>query len=144
MDPTNALFNDPSKLALDTGVPIMFTSTRNESGYLIQANIADPLGGYEPLYPSVVNSLINNQTQTGVILNSGFYPYIDGADGIRIAAEILLTDAVWRCPTRSVATQLAAKGSKVYIGEWTRGISYTYNNKGYCTQPGVVCHGVSW
>jgi hypothetical protein len=57
--------------------------------------------------------------------------------------DILLTDGVWRCATRHVARQAAARGANVWVGEWTRGEAYTYNHDGYCTTPGAVCHGVS-
>lgn len=68
-----------------------------------------------------------------------------GEDEFRQTFERLVSDGVWRCPSRDFAGRWAEQGGKVWVGEWTKGVGYASNvGGGYCGQQGRVCHEVSW
>lgn len=140
-DPFNSLFNNASNLAINlTTVPIMITSIKNESGYLIEEFFSSATAGNEALYDYALQSLFGDE-RAAIVNASGLYPVINGTDGLRQALEIVVTDAAWRCVTRETARRLAGAGATVYLGEWLEGIRYTFGNGSYCTQDGVWCHG---
>lgn len=141
-DPMNALFYNASNLAVDVGaVPLLVTTTRNESGYLVDAAAPVNVSANDMLYNVSLQAFVQNQTQTDAILTSGHYPQPGGPDGLRNAVEIAITDAVWRCATRAMGRQWAARGGRVWLAEWNRGIQYTFDNGTYCSGDNVVCHG---
>lgn len=121
----------------------MMTTMRNESGYLVDEALPNAVAGSPELYQYALNQFLHNTSEVNAVINSGFYGSQNGSDGLRTSLEHFITDAVWRCATRPIASQFAAKGAKIWLGEWTEGIVYTFNQQGYCLTPGVVCHGVS-
>lgn len=142
VDPVSALFNDPSSLAANvSSLPVLMTYTRNESGYVVDSFIAGPQLANAFVYNFTINRLLGAD-RAKALLDSGEYPLVAGPDGMRTSLEITLTDAVWRCVSHAVAATYAAAGGKIYIGEWTEGTTYSFNNEtgGYCTTSGAVCH----
>lgn len=142
VDPIYALFNNPSNLAVNfSSVPMMLTYTRNESGYLIDSFVPSAQLFNAFLFNFTLTRLMG-QERGQALLSSGAYPPVDGPDGLRTAIEVVLTDAVWRCVSRAVGQKYAAAGGKAFLGEWTQGITYSFNagDGGYCTTPGAVCH----
>jgi hypothetical protein len=67
---------------------------------------------------------------------------IGGVDDLRALLVRIGTDAVWRAPSRDVARRWETRGGKVWVGEWTRGMSYRMIQGGLC-RDGMVCHEVS-
>jgi carboxylesterase type B len=142
VDPVSAIFNSPGNLAANvSALPVMLTYTRNESGYLIDNFIAGAQIANAFVYNLTINRLLGAD-RAKAFLDSGEYPLVAGPDGMRTSLEITLTDAVWRCVSHAVAAKYAAAGGNIYIGEWTEGTTYSFNNDegGYCTVSGAVCH----
>lgn len=141
VDPINSLFNNKSSLEIDVAsVPIMLTSNRNESGYIIEDYFPAVTAGNEVLYNYSVKTFFGAD-RAAAALSSGLYPSLNGTDGLRQSVEIIVTDAAWRCISREVARRWAGAGGTIYIGEWESGINYTFDNGTYCKTAGVVCHG---
>lgn len=54
-----------------------------------------------------------------------------------------MTDGVWRCLSQAFGKEWAKNGGRVWVGEWTKGVTYESNKGGeYCSQKGRVCHEV--
>ncbi|CAK9781589.1 alpha/beta-hydrolase [Cutaneotrichosporon oleaginosum] len=142
VDPTTALFNSPANLAANvSALPVMLTYTRNESGYLIDSFIAGAQIANSFVFNLTLNRLFGTE-RAKAFLDSGAYPLVAGPDGMRTSLEISLTDAVWRCVSHAVAARYAAAGGRIYLGEWTEGTTYAFNDDagGYCVNTGAVCH----
>jgi hypothetical protein len=143
-DPTNALFYNTSNMAFNVSeMPLMMTTTRNESGYIIQDVLEKNVTGVNALVNISLQEFVQNQTQVNSIIESGAYPLLNTTDSLRQNLEVTITDGVWRCASRAIASQWASSGGKLWLGEWHQGVHYTFDNGTYCTQYGVVCHGVS-
>lgn len=141
-DPANALFYNNSNLAFNISeVPLLITTTRNESGYLVDDAASVNISANDMLFNISLQSFVHNQTQVNAIIESGHYPMPNNSDGLRQGLEIAITDAVWRCATRAVGHQWASRGGRIWIGEWNRGIQYTFDDGTYCSGNNVVCHG---
>lgn len=141
-DPANALFYNNTNLAFNVSeIPLLITTTRNESGYLVDAVAQVNISANDMLFNLSLQSFEHNQTRVDYIINSGHYSMPNNSDGLREALEVGITDVVWRCATRAIGHEWARQGGKIWIGEWNRGIQYTFDNGTYCSGNNVVCHG---
>ncbi|KAL1410755.1 hypothetical protein Q8F55_001697 [Vanrija albida] len=141
-DPTKALFNNPSSLAISpASTPLLITYTADEGNTLIGRALPDPV----PLNASSYNAslgVVLDPTRAGKVMAPGSpyeLPATDSGDTLRHSVSRVVTDAYFRCPARSLAAGYAAAGGKVYVAEWTQGLPYPTNSNALCT--GKVCHG---
>lgn len=145
-DPTRLLISNPSALAISpSSVPLLITNTKNEAGSAIQYIWSTPITLNATRYSTVLGALLGS-TRASTLLSSGS-PYAlptsdSTGDIMRQTLERTITDGAWRCPARTLANAYAAAGGTVYVGEWTKGVTFPTNAVGsgaYCTG-GVVCH----
>ncbi|KAL1405738.1 hypothetical protein Q8F55_007408 [Vanrija albida] len=141
-DPTNALWaGNLSRLAINTSIPVLATTLKNEAGYLVGVLLPVPIPASSQLANFTLRKLMG-QERANTVLESGLYPLQAGPDGLRQTIDYIITDAAWHCVTRSLFRRWAAAGGKAYLGTFTRGLPYLFNaNNDYCVLPGVVCHG---
>ena len=137
-DPTPQLFNNPNSLYLPpSNVPLLITTTLHEGGSAVQQAIPVALQGSLLSYTTSLATIFGtNRTQAIV----DAYELEEGADSLRQSLEKVATDGMWRCPNRAVASQWAAAGGKVWVGEWSVGSTYPDNKGTYCQQSGRACH----
>ncbi|KAI9632736.1 Alpha/Beta hydrolase protein [Dioszegia hungarica] len=123
-------------------VPLLITTTSNEAGQVVGSLFPRPIPADNATYTGVLSVFVN-PSRAGVIANSSEYAMTGkkGEDEFRQTFERLVSDGVWRCPSRDFAGRWAEQGGKVWVGEWTKGVGYASNvGGGYCGQQGRVCH----
>jgi len=76
------------------------------------------------------------------LMASNEYAVSKQKDSMRSTFEAVVTDGVWRCPNRAVASAWAKAGGDVWVGEFTEGATYPTNEGDYCQAEGRVCHEV--
>ena len=106
----------------------------------------------QKLFPVAVPVSSNTMTSTltalvGVdraeaLMASNEYAVSRQKDSMRSTFEAVVTDGVWRCPNRAVASAWANAGGIVWTGEFTEGATYPTNEGDYCQAEGRVCHEV--
>lgn len=142
-DPANLLMNNPAGLSVDiANTPILATTVRNETGYIINGIFPNATEGNPALYQIALTTLFNAE-RAKIVIDSGLYNSINGSDGLRTSIEHVGTDAAFRCVNRELARRYAGAGGKIWVGEFEKGVSYTFNREGYCKLDGVACHSVS-
>lgn len=149
-DPTSLLAASPQSLTYQpAALPLLLTTVRNEAGSVTQSLFPGPVAPSNTTLLFVLSSLVG-PARAEAIIRSRLYPLppASGAqtddDAFREVFERIVTDGIWKCPSIDAATQWAKAGGKVWVGEWTTGVTYPSNQAegGYCRKPGVVCHEV--
>lgn len=139
-DPANLLLHNPSSLSVDiANVPLLITTTKNETGYIINGVFSSPFPAVQNVYELALKTFFNPD-RAKIVIDSGLYPLINSTDGLRESIEHVATDGAFRCVNRELARRYAGAGGKVWVGEWQEGVSYSFNTMGYCKEDGVVCH----
>ncbi|KAL1410756.1 hypothetical protein Q8F55_001698 [Vanrija albida] len=144
-DPTRSLFNTPSELEIDpTAVRLLITNTKNEAGGLAQYIWPESVTLNSTRYNGVLSALLGSSRATTLQASGSTYalPTSGSGDLMRSTLEKTITDGAWRCPARTLAQAYAAAGGTVFVGEFTKGVTYPTNSIGstsYCTGS-VVCH----
>lgn len=126
---------------------ILVSTVKNEAGPTIYGTF--PSNMSEQNFELAVTATFG-ESRSAVIMNSSFYTpaavgFADATSAAidaRVQLEVLGTDQVWRCPIWSFAREFAAAGGTVYVGEYTRGVTYPSNaDIDFCAQGGThVCH----
>ncbi|KAJ7210003.1 alpha/beta-hydrolase [Mycena pura] len=118
---------------------LLLTNVHDEAGPTVFKTLlpgpAQPAAAFAPVCDEILGPA---RTQT--IVDSGFYP-VDPAGDARVPLEVLGTDYLWRCPTWTFARNWVAHGGTAFVGLFTIGAHYPFNDGiSYCAQAGVVCH----
>lgn len=152
-EPTKALTSSPSQLAIKPAeVPLLVTSMRDEGalavGSFYGVDVDEPAGSPWSgmrYTQGLQNVRCGGGVGPGIIGYRPEYSYASfkGTDRTRAALSLVATDALWRCPARTVASAWASNGGTVHVAEFNAAApTYLYSqNVPYCS--GKVCHGVS-
>ncbi|KAK8861641.1 hypothetical protein IAR55_002464 [Kwoniella newhampshirensis] len=147
-DPTTQLFENPWSLPIQPfDLPLLITTVKNEGGSATQRLFSDPVPMDVATYYAAFAQLIGSD-RAKALQNSATYALPNqtgfGQDGdtFREYFERATTDGTWRCANRDAAAKWASAGGKVWVGEWTQGVTYPDNGGqgDYCTTKGRVCH----
>ncbi|WRT65766.1 uncharacterized protein IL334_002715 [Kwoniella shivajii] len=146
-DPTIALFTAPSQLEI-CDIPLLITTVSNEAGSALQRLFTEPIPMSNETYFATLSMTVGSTRAAQLSSSSEYFlsdtggGYGEGGDEFRVTYENAATDGIWRCPNRDVAGQWYLNGGKVWVGEWTKGVTYPDNqvDDGYCRQRGRVCH----
>nr|XP_031858475.1 uncharacterized protein CI109_006120 [Kwoniella shandongensis]KAA5525547.1 hypothetical protein CI109_006120 [Kwoniella shandongensis] len=147
-DPTKQLFDDPSTLTFPpSNLPLLITTVKNEGGSAAQGMFAKPVPIDPNTYYATLAALVGPQRAKSVVSNSHYaLPNQTGygarGDTFRESFDKAVTDGIWKCPNRDVASKWATAGGKVWVGEWEQGATYPGNadDGSYCSTQGRVCH----
>ncbi|WVR03752.1 hypothetical protein IAU60_000747 [Kwoniella sp. DSM 27419] len=147
-DPTPLLFTSPNDL-VTSHIPLLITTVANEAGSAVQSIFSTPVPLNNDTYFATLAGTID-PARAAMVTSSRRYAlpcskdsgYGSDGDTFRETYERAATDGTWRCPNRDVAAMWAKHGGKVWVGEWTKGVTYPDNQQtgGYCAQKGRVCH----
>jgi hypothetical protein len=133
-------------------VPLLLTTVQSEAGALVQSLFPDPIDD-PAIAQAALQGLLgaeNAQTLSDIpeydLANRTSMDKLKlpGVDEIRSTLVRVLTDGVWRCPSRDFAERRTKAGGRdVWVGEWSKGKKYPSNEGGSICQSVVVCHEVS-
>jgi len=90
---------------------------------------------------TTLTALIGQKRAETLALTDAYAPP-EGTNSMRNTFEAIITDGVWKCANRAVASAWAKAGGDVWVGEWLEGMSYPSNKGEYCQAAGRVCHEV--
>lgn len=145
-EPTSQTFNAAHTLSNPPGaVSVLITTTANEAGQVVQSLFPQPVPADNATMLGILSMFVGvDRAQTIIMSPEYAMTGTEGPDEFRHTLERLVTDGVWRCANRDFAGRWAAQGGNVWVGEWTKGVSYISNQAGgYCSQGDRVCHEVS-
>ena len=132
-------------------VPLLITTLRDEAGALVQNLFPEPISD-PAIARAALQSLLGAENAQALSAVPEYDPtnrsstsmILPGVDEIRSTLVRILTDGVWRCPSRDFAERWKKAGAKdVWVGEWTKANTYPSNEGGSICRNGVVCHEAS-
>jgi carboxylesterase type B len=118
--------------------PLLLTTVPDEARYTIYAVYDEPVDAAS--YVADIAGAYGAHEAAALLNMSVYAPPRAGADA-RVQLEAVGTDAIWRCPTWSLARAWAGAGAHAYVGQFAAGASYPGNDAvPACAAPGAVCH----
>ncbi|KAL0252305.1 hypothetical protein I308_101694 [Cryptococcus tetragattii IND107] len=148
-DPISSLFNSLSDLTFTpSSLPLLITTVKNEGGSAISSLFPTHVPLSNDTYYATAAALVGTD-RAAALVSSPYYAlpstnssdsYGPDGDTFRETFERAVTDGTWKCPNRDAALKWKEAGGKIWVGEWTQGVSYPDNDSGYCQKTAVVCH----
>ena len=121
---------------------MLVSTTTHEAGSVTQSIFPFPIPPDNNTYFGLLSMFVGPDRAGQLVQSSEYALGTSGDDVFRQTFERLVTDGVWRCPSRDFGKRWADAGGKVWVGEFTKGVGYVSNEGGSYCQGDRVCHEV--